>query len=152
MLTPEEKIFLHEAEHDQGLLRERVRFLRKRGRTIREIATEINRSPSTVGYWSQSALIGVVQPPQVKTAVKRRYVEVPSGIDTYLRKLAKSAKRANRHSEYWSNDAAASRELNMMLWVLHHERMVPMTTLAHICGISTSAVSQRLKDQPRVGD
>lgn len=152
MLSPEEKTFLHDAEYDPGLLRERVRYLRKRGHTIREIAKEIDRSPSTVGYWSQSALIGVVIPPKSVAKIRRRYVEPHPEITEHLKKIAPAARRANKHSEYWSTDARKSRELNMILHMLYYDRLVPMTTLAHICGVSTAAISQRLKAYLRVGD
>lgn len=150
MLTPEQKTFLLEAD-TPAILKSRVIHLRRRGKTIREIAEVINRSPSTVAYWSQGAMIGVVTPPKVKTVVKRRYVEPAPHVVKYMQDRAPAARRTNRHSEYWSNDAILSRELNTVLYNSHYKTLVPLTILASICGISTAAVSQRLRG-PRVGD
>lgn len=152
MLPPEEqKKLLFLQANDTIQFKRRIASLKAKGWTVRDIAVVLDRAPSTIQYWSESLRlqdesdVPTPKPPR-GAKVKTRYVEVPEDILQYLRNLAGRARRANRHSLEGTADYLMSKELTMMLGFLVKKRMVPVAYLARALDISSSAISQRIKE------
>lgn len=140
-LHPDDITFLNEATTKTDL-RKRVVHLREQGFTVRDIAQAINRPPSTVQYWSREAR---VMPPPPRLVVMTRPVEIEPAVAELLKEQAKKARRANRHTQPGTAEHHASEDFTRTLKFLAKERLVPVKTLAEAAGISSAAISQRIK-------
>lgn len=151
--TKEQERLLFLLHHDPVRLKRRIASLRHHGWTVRDIAAPLDKSPSTIQYWSTASRLDdesdVPFPVTEKTpayVTRRRSVEVPTSTLDYLRGLTANARRANRHTQEGTKEYFDSKELTMMLGFLVKYRMVPIRYLARELDISPSAISQRIKD------
>lgn len=151
-LPQEEVDFLRYAEGDGTRIIRRIAALHRVGWTVRELARAMQKSSSTIHYWvSQYPAINPIDYPRLpipdrkpkNTKVVRQHVSMSYDQEYSLRRLAVAAKGANRHVGTEAHEA--SFRLTVALKHHHNDRMVSVTRLADITGLSKSAIVARLK-------